>query len=144
MTHIVDAIAERFRELLIDATDAQERVTRDRSIPASARDDLPTIDIRIGEEAAEDIQSMETYVGRVQMEVDLSVADSEENVSAAVLELRAQMHRAVMTGDWSDMAIRATGATAIQRNVDGSVPTGSQTARFEVLFQHSIADPAST
>lgn len=139
--HVVDAIAERFRELLIDATDAQDRVTRDRATPVDSREGLPSIDIRVGEEGAEDVQSNETYVGRVLIEVDLLVADAEENVSFAVLALRSQMHRAVFAGNWSDMGIRAAGATAIQRGGEGSVPTGSQTALFEVLFQHPIADP---
>lgn len=145
MTHPVDAIAEKFRQLLIDQTDAQDRVTRDSAIPFNARDELPAIDIRIGEEEPEDAQSAETYIGRLTVEVELFVADAEENVSSAVLALRQQMHTAIMGGDFSGlvMAIRPAGATEITRNTDGSIPTGAQTAHFQMLFQHALTDPAS-
>lgn len=142
--HVVDVIAEQFRELLLDATDAHDRVSRDKS-PGDrieARTELPAIDIRIGDEEPEEQQSNTTYVGRIRIEVDLFVADSEENVSSAVLTLRRQAHVAIMAGSFD--GIRSAGATAISRNSSGSIPLGVQTAHFDILFQHSIADPAST
>lgn len=144
MTHAVDRIAESFRSLLFEATDAQDRVSRDNS-PAErfeASRDLPAIDVRVGEEEPLEEQST-TYVGQVRIEVDLFVSDVEQNVSSAVLTLRTQAHKAIAAGADQFLSLQPAGATAILRNAAGSIPVGFQTAHFDVLFQHSLADPST-
>ena len=145
MTHLIDQIAERFRELLTDSTDAEDRVTRDLITPVAARTDLPWIDIKIGEETPNDEQvTLDNYIGRVQILVDLTVADVEQNVSSAVLELRRQAHVAVMTdNDFPDgvLSVDPAGASAVLRNPSGSTPIAGQQAIFSVLFEHSLTNP---
>lgn len=141
--HVVDAIAERFVELLLDATDAQDRITRDlpKTEVFQAREDLPAIDIRIGAEEEFTPRLQAIHRATVVVNVDLYAADSQ-NVSSALLELRRQAYNAIMAGTWPSGCIRVLPGVAseVARDSEGSIPIAAQRTPFLVLYQHSLTD----
>lgn len=147
MTHVVDSIAERFKELLTDTTDAQDRITRDLSASErfQARDDLPAIDIRIGEEDEYPRPVAGKYRAIVSIIVNLFASDAE-NVSSAVLDLRSQVDRAIMQATvWpAGFASITRGlASPIARDSEGAIPISAISLTYRVAYQHDYFDPES-
>lgn len=152
MTHVLDQIVESIRTLLTDTTDADDRVTRDRSPrrPFQGRSDLPAIDIRVGDDDPLDLglQPQGVWRSEATVYVDLYTYAAEVDASADVLELRAQVDRAIMADaprlSGVELAIRVlrNGAEAIQREDSGQLPIAYCRTAFTVLYQHSLTDPA--
>jgi hypothetical protein len=146
VTHIVDQIAANFVTVIVAAaTAAGSRVTRDRSTPVEAREDLPYVDIRIGEETAFSPEIQGLWRATVAINVDLIVEDSESVVSATLQALRVQVYMAIMNATFPAHCLRVLPAPAgeVQRNQSGSLAVAIQRTAFAVLYQHSLTDPTA-
>lgn len=149
-THVVDQISDAIVALLIDATAAEDRITRDRR-PADRIDveELPTIDVRIGQDTALDDQFTNRWRSEVEIFVDLyAIAEQDRPLSKSLLELRTDSYKAIMaampalTAVPNVIKILPGGAEAISIHDEGTKATGYLRTSFFVTYQHSLTDPS--
>lgn len=146
--HVVEQIAERFRTLLDRNTVAYNRVYRDRGYNFEDVDDLPAIDIRIGEDNPVDAQVQNFWTSEVQINVDLYVRDATEYVSSTLLELRKETYKLLMAGMPTLPGVAAVkmilpgGATEVAQSAEGLVPVAQVRTVYFVEYRHSLTDPS--
>lgn len=144
--HIVDQIADRFVDLLIGETDALDRVYRDQSEQFAAFEDLPAIDIRIGEDDPQDGSANGSQDSEVRINVDLYTINRSGTVSADLLEMRKQTYKLLMVGaPGFGMApvigITAGGAEEVRTSTD-TVPLGYLRTVYFIKYRHQLTDPS--
>lgn len=145
MTHPVSEIADAFVALLMDDTGAEDRVCRDRQPALDVRDELPAIVVHIAEDDPVDDQVHGRWRSTVRINVDLFATATEDQVSAALLELRLETYKLIMAeptlGLSSVIRCLPGGAEEILRG-ESVIPFGYLRTAYFVLYQHSLTDPA--
>lgn len=143
--HPVSEIADAFVSALVNATPAGANVYRDREPALDVREELPAIVVRIGEDDPVDDQVITKWRSDVRINVDLYATAAEESLSAALLELRLQTHKRIMTlapfGLRSIVRVLPGGAEEVLR-VEGAGTAGALRCAWFVRYQHSLADPS--
>ena len=145
--HLVDQIAEKFKFLLWKNTEAYDRVYRDRGYNFEAEEDLPAIDISIGEDNPPDGQVQGKWTSDVQINVDLYVRDQVDYVSSALLTLRKETFRLIMA-EYPVFPLSGVinivpgGATEVGQSSEGVVAVAVQRTVYFVTYRHSLTDPS--
>jgi hypothetical protein len=143
VTHPVDAIADAIVALLRDETCAEDRVFRDREPDLHARTELPAIVVHVAQDDPADQQVQTRWRSEVRMNVDLFVTAREDDISRALLDLRAETYNRLMAdqtlGLPSVIRILPGGAEEILRG-ESAMPIGYLRTAFFVLYQHSLTD----
>ena len=113
------------------------------------QDDLPAITIDYGEDRKADSSVLGRITSLLSVECTAVVmAPLEADLRATLLELRAQIHRAVMTDQHLGLpdVVSATfygGAGAPAVDADGEQLVGELTSTWLVLYEMSLSDPAN-
>lgn len=145
MTHPVNDIADALVNLLMDETDAEDRVCRDRQPALDVRSELPAIVVHIGEDDPVDDQVHGRWRSTARINVDLYVTALEEDISRVLMGLRTQTYKLIMAepvlGLPSVIRCLPGGAEEILRG-DSAIPIGYLRTAYFVLYQHSFTDPA--
>lgn len=150
MTHLVDQIADAVVALLVDETAAEDRVTRDRaSFENIDVDELPTIDVRLGDDVALSDQLTSHFRYELTVYVDLyAKAEADKALTKTLLEMRTDSYKALMvnvpdlSGVPSVERILPAGADAPLIGDQGSLVTGSLRTEYTVTYRHSLTDPS--
>lgn len=147
MTHVIDQIAERAVALLMDQTDALDRVYRDLgSAERPGADGLPAINLRVGADTTRDGEDGligGTRLADLSLFLDLAVTDQEQSVSSTLFALRAQVEqRMAQSFGLSFMfGCDLAAASEIAREDGGQSPFAHQELEYVVTFAHDSDDP---
>jgi hypothetical protein len=144
VSHPVNQIADAIVELLLDETEAEDRVYRDREPDLEAREELPAIVIHIGDDEPTDSRPQSMWQSEVRIFVDLFVTARENEVSRDALALRSATYRILMADQHLGlpMVLRVLPDRVEQlERGEGSVPIGYLRTSFLVMYRHSLTDP---
>ncbi len=112
------------------------------------QDETPAISVDYGEDRRADAQTLGMIASLLSVEVTAIVADAEErDVRSRMLELRAEIHRAVMADPQLGLRefVVSTyygGASAPEVDTDGEQIIGALQSTWVVHYRMDLTDPA--
>jgi hypothetical protein len=142
---IIDAIASLVRTR-VQASGVKVFTHHRHSFDAE-QDELPAISVDYGEDRRADSSTLGVITSLLTVECTaVAAAPLEADLRSKLLDLRAEIHRAVMANHRLGLDFVSTtyygGANAPQLDAEGEQLVGELTSSWAVLYEMSLFDPA--
>lgn len=112
------------------------------------QDELPAISVDYGEDRKADTRTLNSIDSVLEVQCTTVVqSPHEDDLRSKLLDLRAEIHRAVMANHRLGLAFVSTtyygGASAPLLDEEGEYLQGELTSTWLVLYEMSLSDPAN-